>query len=126
MGRLFVLLVLPLLLFGGSVKPFKWNDGESFLTFLEQKHLPLSLYYRLDKDDQTLTEDIPYNANCQMVVDNKNIIRQILIPVNDELQIQIYLTPKKTLRHQSDADCERKSIWRPFIFRSKAFRTMTF
>lgn len=95
MGRLFVLLVLPLLLFGGSVKPFKWNDGESFLTFLERKHLPLSLYYRLDKDDQTLTEDIPYNANCQMVVDNKNIIRQILIPVNDELQIQIYLTPKK-------------------------------
>lgn len=95
MGRFFILLLLPVLLFGGSVKHFKWKDGESFLTFLERKKLPLSLYYNLDKEDQTLTEDIPYTANCQMVVDNKNFIRQILIPVNDELQLQIYLTPKK-------------------------------
>jgi murein DD-endopeptidase MepM/ murein hydrolase activator NlpD len=95
MGRFFVLLLLPLLLFGGSVKPFKWKDGESFLTFLERKKLPLYLYYNLDKENQKLTEDIPYNANCQMVLDNKNLIRQILIPVNDELQLQIYLTPKK-------------------------------
>lgn len=95
MGRFFLLLLLPLLLFGGSVKPFKWKDGESFLTFLERKKLPLSIYYNLDKDDQKLTEDIPYSANCQMVLDEKRLIRQILIPVNDELQLQIYLTPKK-------------------------------
>ncbi|MFY9142412.1 peptidoglycan DD-metalloendopeptidase family protein [Sulfuricurvum sp.] len=95
MGRIFALLLLPLLLFGGSVKPFKWNNGESLLTFLERKKLPLSIYYNLDKDDQKLTEDIPYSANCQMVLDNKNLIRQILIPVNDELQLQIYRTPKK-------------------------------
>jgi len=95
MGRIFALLLLPILLFGGSVKPFKWNNGESFLTFLERKKIPLSVYYNLDKEDQKLTEDIPYSANCQMVLDRKNIIRQILIPVNDELQLQIYLTPKK-------------------------------
>jgi murein DD-endopeptidase MepM/ murein hydrolase activator NlpD len=94
MGRFFLLFLLPILLFGSSVKPFKWNDGESFLTFLERKKLPQSIYYNLDKDDQKLTEDIPFNANCQMVVDDKNFIRQILIPVNDELQLQIYLTPK--------------------------------
>lgn len=95
MGRLFALLLLPALLFGAAVKPFKWKDGESFLTFLERKKLPMGLYYNLDKEDQKLTEDIPYNANCQMVVDDRKIIRQILIPVNDELQLQIYLTPKK-------------------------------
>ncbi|AFV98370.1 MULTISPECIES: M23 family metallopeptidase [unclassified Sulfuricurvum] len=95
MGRFFALLLLPLLLFGGSVKPFKWKDGESFLSFLERKKLPLTVYYNLDKEDQKLTEDIPYSANCQMVLDNKNIIRQILIPVNDELQLQLYLTPKR-------------------------------
>lgn len=95
MGRFFALLLLPLLLFGGTVKPFKWKDGESFLTFLERKKLPLSVYYNLDKEDQKLTEDIPYSANCQMFVDSKNFIRQILIPVNDELQLQIYLTPKR-------------------------------
>lgn len=98
MGRFLALLMLPMILFGAVVKPFKWNDGESFLHFLERKKLPLSLYYKMDKDDQTLTEDIPYNANCQMVVDDKKIIQQILIPVNDELQIQIYLRPKKGYR----------------------------
>ena len=66
MGRFFVLLLLPLLLFGGSVKPFKWKDGESFLSFLERKKLPLSVYYNLDKEDQKLTEDIPFSANCQI------------------------------------------------------------
>ncbi|MDD5716605.1 MAG: peptidoglycan DD-metalloendopeptidase family protein [Sulfuricurvum sp.] len=95
MGRFFALLLLPILLFGGSMKPFKWNDGESFLTFLERKKLPLSVYYNLDKEDQKLTEDIPYSANCQMMLDEKKRIRQILIPVNDELQLQIYFTPKK-------------------------------
>ncbi|MGD9970549.1 MAG: peptidoglycan DD-metalloendopeptidase family protein [Sulfuricurvum sp.] len=94
MGRILALLLLPVLLFGAMVKPFKWNNGESFLTFLERKKLPLGLYYNMDKEDQKLTEDIPYNANCQMVLDKKRIIRQILIPVNDELQLQIYLKPK--------------------------------
>lgn len=95
MGRFFALLLLPMLLFGAVVKPFKWKDGESFLSFLERKKLPLSVYYKMDKEDQKLTEDIPYNANCQMLVDQKKIIRQILIPVNDELQLQIYYVPKK-------------------------------
>ncbi|HLD23527.1 MAG TPA: peptidoglycan DD-metalloendopeptidase family protein, partial [Sulfuricurvum sp.] len=36
-----------------------------------------------------------FTAKCQMVVDNQNFIQQILIPVNDELQLQIYLTPKR-------------------------------
>lgn len=95
MGRIFALLLLPILLFGDVIKPFKWKDGESFLHFLERKKLPLSLYYNVDKEDQKLTEDIPYSANCQMVIDGKNVIRQILIPVNDELQLQIYHLPKK-------------------------------
>lgn len=95
MGRYLWLLLLPLFLFGSSVKPFKWNNGESFLRFLEHKKLPLSLYYNMDKEDQKLTEDIPFTANCQMLVSDKKIIQQILIPVNDELQLQIYLTAKK-------------------------------
>lgn len=95
MGRFFSLFLLPMLLFGASIKPFKWNNGESFLTFLEHKKLPLAIYYNLDKEDQKLTEDIPYNANCQMLLNGKHLIQQILIPVNDELQLQIYLTPKR-------------------------------
>ncbi len=95
MGRILLLLLLPLYLFGAYVKPFKWNNGESFLTFLERKKLPLSLYYEMDKEDRQLTEEIPYNAKGQMLLNQKNIIEQVLIPVNEQLQIQIYLTPKK-------------------------------
>ncbi|MFH0710507.1 MAG: peptidoglycan DD-metalloendopeptidase family protein [Pseudomonadota bacterium] len=94
MGRIFLFLLLPIFIFASQVKPFKWNNGESFLTFLEHKKLPLSLYYNMDKEDQKLTEDIPYTANCQMLVSSKNTIKQILIPLNDELQLQIYLTLK--------------------------------
>ncbi len=95
MGRIFLILVLPIFLFASHVELFKWKDGESFLTFLERKKLPLSLYYKLDNEDQKLTEDIPYTANCQMLVSSKNTIDQVLIPVNDELQIHIYFTSKK-------------------------------
>lgn len=95
MGRYLCLLLLPLFLFGSTVKSFKWHNGESFLTFLEHKKLPLSLYYNMDSEDRKLTEDIPFTATCQMLVSDKNTIQQILIPANDELQLQIYLTPKK-------------------------------
>ena len=98
MGRILALLLLPMLLFGATVKTFKWKDGESFLHFLERKKLPLSLYYKADREDQKLTEDIPYTATCQMLVDDKNTIRQILIPVNDELQLQIHHVPHKGYR----------------------------
>lgn len=95
MGRLIFLLLLPIFVFASHVQSFKWKDGESFLTFLERKKLPLTLFYNLDEEDQKLTEDIPYNANCQMLIDSKNSIHQILIPINDEIQLQIYLSPKK-------------------------------
>ena len=95
MGRIVLFLLLPIFLFASQVKLFKWNEGESFLTFLERKKLPLALFYNMDAEDQKLTEDIPYSAKCQMLVSSNRIIEQILIPVNDELQLQIYLTPKK-------------------------------
>lgn len=95
MGRIILLLLLPFFLFSADIQFFKWKDGESFLTFLERKQLPLSLFYNLDEEDQKLTEDIPYNANCHMLVSSKNTIDQILIPLSDELQLHIFLTPKK-------------------------------
>lgn len=95
MGRIFALLLVPIFIFASQVQQIKWKDGESFLTFLERKKLPLRLYYNLDGEDQKLTEDIPYTANCHVLVSDKNTIDQVLIPVNDELQLHIYLTPKK-------------------------------
>ncbi len=59
--------------------------------FLEKNSLPTQrLYYDLDRDDQTLTEEIRSGVHCQILRTDAGTITQILIPMNDELQIHIY------------------------------------
>ncbi len=95
MGRIILFLLVPFLSYASVVVPFTWKDGESFLTFLERKKLPLNLFYNLDKEDQKATEDIPFNAHGQFLVNDKKQIEQVLIPVNDELQLHIYRAHSK-------------------------------
>jgi len=94
MIRLFILFILfSVTLFASQVQNFRWSNGETYLDFLEKNSLPLkALYYNLDKDDQTLTEEIMSGVNCQMLKSDTKDILQILIPMNDELQIHIYKT----------------------------------
>lgn len=90
MLRYFILFLLPLTLFSAQIKNFRWNSGDTYLTYLEKLHLPLKpLYYNLDADDQKLTEEIRGGVNCQLLEDPKKQVQQILIPVNDDLQIHI-------------------------------------
>jgi len=89
----FVLLItfLILNLYGAYVKDFKWESGQTYLLFLKKLNLPQKeLYYKLDNDDQKLTEDIRSRVNYQILYDKNDNIEQILIPINDELQIHIY------------------------------------
>ena len=59
--------------------------------FLEKHLLPVdSLYYDLDRDDQTLTEEIRSGVHCQILRTDAGEVTQILIPLNEELQIHIY------------------------------------
>ena len=95
MLRFLILLFIPLALFSSQIKNFRWNGGDTYLTFLEKLHLPTKpLYYNLDADDQKLTEEIRSGVNCQMLEGPKKEILQILIPINDDLQIHI--TKNKT------------------------------
>ena len=91
MIRFFILFLLITSAFGAKVENFRWLNGETYLVFLEKHNLPVKpLYYDLDKDDQTLTEEMRAGINCQILRDDKNKIDQILLPLNDELQIHIY------------------------------------
>ncbi len=90
MKRFFLLIIFPLFLSAAHVEFTKWNSGESFLNFLENQKLPQSIYYDLDKDDQTITEEIYAGVNVQILRDNNETIEQVLIPINDELQLHIY------------------------------------
>lgn len=90
MMRLFLasfLIFIPL--FAHQVEFLRWDNGETFLTFLERNKLPLSIYYDLDKEDQTLTEEIITGVNYQILRDESGAITQALIPINDELQLHL-------------------------------------
>jgi len=91
MIRLFLLLILTTTLFSAQVERFRWIKDETYLIFLEKSNLPTDkLYYELDEDDQQLTEEMRTGVHCQMLKDDKGIIEQALLPLNDELQIHIY------------------------------------
>lgn len=86
-----MLFLLSTSLFGSKVDSFRWENGISYLMFLEKHNLPAkNLYYNLDRYDQTLTEEIRSGVNYHVLKDTKNNLLQLLIPLNDELQIHIY------------------------------------
>lgn len=91
MIRFFFLFLLTTTIFASTIQRYRWENGETYLVFLEKNNLPVkNLYYNLDKDDQRLTEEMRTGVHYQISLDKKNGIQQILLPLNDELQIHIY------------------------------------
>lgn len=90
MYKFFMAILIPCVFYASEVEFTKWNSGESFLTFLEKNKLPQKLYYNLDKDEQTITEEIYAGVNIQILRDANKTIEQVLIPVSDELQLHLY------------------------------------
>jgi len=90
--RLFILFILTTTLFASSVQRNQWKNGETYLVFLERFNLPTRpLYYNLDKDDQRLTEEMRAGIHYQIVLNQNDKVEQMLLPLNDELQLHIYM-----------------------------------
>ena len=66
-----------------------WGSGDTFLSFLQDNGMPLDLYYKLDSEDEKLLMDIRMATVYQLLRDRDGSVRQILLPLSDELQIQI-------------------------------------
>lgn len=91
MIRFFLLFLLSTTIFASTIERHRWENGETYLVFLEKNNLPTrSLYYNLDKDDQRLTEEMRTGVHYQISRNKKDGIEQVLLPLNDELQIHIY------------------------------------
>ncbi|MBP5778389.1 MAG: peptidoglycan DD-metalloendopeptidase family protein [Campylobacter sp.] len=73
-----------------GVEKFKWPEGVSLLQFMEKYEIPLSVYYDLDTEAQELTSEIISGSICYVLRDDLGKISQLLIPISEELQIQIY------------------------------------
>jgi murein DD-endopeptidase MepM/ murein hydrolase activator NlpD len=75
-----ILTILPTLLLS---KTYHWKKGLTFLSFLRNHGISQKLYYDLDDEDKELIAEI---ATGQKYSIRKN---KILIPITDELHIQI-------------------------------------
>ena len=90
MAKIIALLFLFLSIASESyVEELKWPKGETFLTFLEKNHLPSSIYYTLDKEEQELAAEIVAGVKYQVLKSEDNQLEQVLIPIGEELQMHL-------------------------------------
>jgi murein DD-endopeptidase MepM/ murein hydrolase activator NlpD len=82
-----LLLLLPLLLLGYRVELKEWGN-QTFYSFLKTNHIPISLFYKLDKKIQKKLSLIPKNRDIYLLRDFDKI-KQALIPIDDKNQLQI-------------------------------------
>jgi len=66
-----------------------WENGETFLTFLEKNSLPLKIYYDLDREEQELATEIMANVKYQILESDSGEIEQVMIPIGEELQLHL-------------------------------------
>ncbi|DAB32964.1 MAG TPA: endopeptidase, partial [Sulfurospirillum sp. UBA11407] len=93
MKRCLVVLVLFLnSVFASTMSEYKWEQGETLLTFLEKHTLPLSIYYNLDTEEQELATEIMSGVKYQVLKSDEGKIEQVLIPIGEELQLHIFDT----------------------------------
>ena len=71
------------------VEELKWPKGETFLTFLEKNHLPSSIYYSLDKEEQELAAEIVAGVKYYVLRSESHQLEQVLIPIGEELQMHL-------------------------------------
>jgi murein DD-endopeptidase MepM/ murein hydrolase activator NlpD len=101
MHKIVLFIFLPLLLGAATVQELKWSPGETYLMFLERLNLPKDLYYKIDKEDQKLTEEIITGIRYQVLRDSNDTVEQVLIPVNDELQLHLYRDRKNSFAFEA-------------------------
>lgn len=77
-------------LYDNRVEDKIWKSGETLLGFMQENMLPLKLYYEMDVEDEKLSADIRANTICHILRDEEYDVRQVLIPLNEELQLHIF------------------------------------
>jgi hypothetical protein len=85
---LWVLLLLPGLVWGYKVESKKWEQGYTFGEFLSENHIPIDLYYSLPNTIKRMLLAIPTGETYFILRDGKKV-KQALIPLNKEKQLQI-------------------------------------
>ncbi|WP_187647272.1 peptidoglycan DD-metalloendopeptidase family protein [Nitrosophilus labii] len=88
MRFLFLIVLILISTFGAVLEESRWKSGETLLTFFEKNSIPQKLYYDLDRETKELADEIIAGVRYYTLKENGQI-KQILIPINEELQIHI-------------------------------------
>lgn len=85
-----LLLCFKIFALSPSVSEMTWENGVSFLRFLEKNKIPLSIFYSMSSEDKESVSDITAGTKYQLLKDTDESVLQILIPITDELQVHIF------------------------------------
>jgi len=89
MKTLFLFIILASLLFGARVVETRWLKGQSFSGYLADRNASIGLIRNLDEDDRKYLSDIEGGAKFYELFDKDGVLLQALIPLGEEMQIQI-------------------------------------
>lgn len=93
--RIFVgLLACVVCAWGMNVVEKSWQNGQTFLGFLESNNIPHSLYYNLAAEDKELATEVMAGVKYHLLTDDLGVLVQALIPIGEDNQIHIYQDSK--------------------------------
>ncbi len=81
-------------LFALQVHELTWPKGDSFLTFLDKHNISQKLYFELEKEDKELCSEIVAGIEYNLLLNEDGTLKQVLIPVSEEMQLHIYESTK--------------------------------
>lgn len=79
-----------------EVKTLTWENGTTFLNYLENNEIPIRLYYNLDDDSQDLARMIFSGTRFNEARDENGKLVYSLIPVSEDTAIMIELDANNT------------------------------
>lgn len=99
-----LILILTFLIsfcFSQEVQELTWPKGDTFLTFLDSHKIPQSLYFNLEKEDKELCSEITAGITYHLLLDTDNTLKQVLIPVSEDIQLHIFKKEDGTYTFQT-------------------------
>ena len=88
--RFLLLLLLSLsLLCGARAVETRWLEGQSFSGYLSDRNASIGLIRNIDKDDRKFLSEIQGGVRFYELFSKEGILLQSLIPIGEEMQIQI-------------------------------------
>ena len=76
-------------LFGSYAQELGWKKGTTLLTFFNEHKIPQEIYFNQSKTDQELCSEIVAGVKFHILYDDKDKLKQALIPISEEMQLHV-------------------------------------